>query len=736
MDGLEDVLHMFPHVVHMSCSDRAASNLKAESSAEFTRRTSELRLHTTCAIHKAYSAHRALQEVDRAVVSGMLNTSLSMRSAGALACFRRGLALLLLGRLRIIKMHPPAEDTRQGRYRAAVIDRFLGPDEGTRGLQRSVTLCRILNGDWSQPHVQHYCPEGCCINEAETHARLCFHVVEALLPRAAPNFPRSRWTGANLAVNFSGLLAAVHGCLSSLLGPCLRELSDASKPVVASDFALPPAGHALQAFVGAEAAGDSAAEDDDDLGPRGFGIVVGGDEAAGDEDVVDAHAPTNPAGQQGETDWAERNRQARVGAQEFSQLPELRGRLAVLRRTMACHVTLMSRMLRVCGHEWEEAALEAARTPGAPPRFRLLEAACGVETTVKFLNECESLLFSNDWEDTPLSERSTLLSLIAFRQISSGAAAAVAHLVHPQRCYPLRLFAAAFGGDLAARESVAGDVRARRTCLFDPFTSAFYSIVGDSPFSERGLDILHVAGVMCRCDIGNIEASHASLRRIVLKAIQTYPKTMAQAGADFFLLKHRLMEQGPVALHRQSGRPKRQRRRKPRGSHEQSQSSRAVRRRQLRHEQGLSSRAGASSPWKVFWADERKGKPGLPSREELSAMSARYRILPPAAKKDLQARAAQRSAQARALLDSDSKGLIDANRRHQQLGGLGSAGVLVHDASQSRAHGDAQAIAASPGALDQHLSAIVSSAKRRAAADNTARAAKKMRLVEDESRSC
>ena len=81
----------------------------------------------------------------------------------------------------------------------------------------------------------HHCHGDCCQGLPPLE---CFeiHVVPSLIPHACPMFPRSRWTRADVAVDWCGLLANIHSLLKVVVKPWLREMADHSRPVCAADF--------------------------------------------------------------------------------------------------------------------------------------------------------------------------------------------------------------------------------------------------------------------------------------------------------------------------------------------------------------------------------------------------------------------------------------------------------------------------------------------------------------------
>ncbi len=62
-------------------------------------------------------------------------------------------------------------------------------------------------------------------------------IVEALLPAAMPVFARSRWNGAEDALDYCGLAFSAHTIMQEVVPAWVRELSDKSNPVTSAEFA-------------------------------------------------------------------------------------------------------------------------------------------------------------------------------------------------------------------------------------------------------------------------------------------------------------------------------------------------------------------------------------------------------------------------------------------------------------------------------------------------------------------
>jgi hypothetical protein len=187
--GLRALLSRFRHVVHLSHCDRASSNLRAEAMLRGKQKSVDSRLPIHCIVHKAHTAQTAQYDpVDR-LVTGMLAWGLAMRPGGGIGKLREALRCLFRARLEIVRgAAGPGLDTRVGRMRQSRVDLFSDAAEiGPSGLVRRSVLLELVNGDWGDSVVKHYCI-GCC-NETPTLERFCTEVVDALTPSALPISP-------------------------------------------------------------------------------------------------------------------------------------------------------------------------------------------------------------------------------------------------------------------------------------------------------------------------------------------------------------------------------------------------------------------------------------------------------------------------------------------------------------------------------------------------------------------
>lgn len=408
--SLQRLLERFPRVLHAHCSDSASSNQKAERLFVEGRSEKESHLWVGCDVHRCHtSLTNQMSLVDR-MVSGLVNCSLSMRGGGALRSLRRALACYFQSHLRVFRSARPVDpQSAAGIFRESVIACRMQHAP----LPRVMVIRQMLNGNWQETGtVEHICTPGCCESGPEQRSTIDIFVSDvcmALIPCALPLFPRSRWTKADHAVEWAGVLQQCHGLLQAILPVWLREQSDSSQPVCVEDFAHPVAGLAV---------GDLA----EDIGPRGLQIV--GAPLVGDCPVDNA----NPQLEEG-LDHKAFNERARVGAKEFASLPRLACSLTLARVAMKPHLGLTAHLLKA-GSEETSTRLSAESLSGmgrGPLRF--VDCAEG-QITRGFSSDVRKLLFAEPWIAVPSKARDTESNCLAFRLVSKGAGAITALVTH------------------------------------------------------------------------------------------------------------------------------------------------------------------------------------------------------------------------------------------------------------------------------------------------------------------
>ena len=84
----------------------------------------------------------------------------------------------------------------------------------------------VLTGDWrNTKNVEIYVPVGTALDGKLIRRNVTRVVSYCLLGRSFQDYPRHRWTGADLSIDQVGLCAAVHGLLVPAYGEFVQHLS-------------------------------------------------------------------------------------------------------------------------------------------------------------------------------------------------------------------------------------------------------------------------------------------------------------------------------------------------------------------------------------------------------------------------------------------------------------------------------------------------------------------------------
>ena len=330
---------------------------------------------------------------------------------------------------------------------------------------------------------------------------------------------------------------------------------------------------------------------------------------------------------------------------------------------------LLHGLLSMGTDAWEEKKFDFALSGSAvdaQTNTKLLACASGHFTSV-FFSDVKRFIFSHEslWDAVPPAERTAHASATCFQMLSSSGGAAAALLQHPlECCYPYKLFAFVLG---QSADGVDVELTQDRPCTWDHFTQDHYRRYGE----ENLLSAQSKADLACiaheaEVHIASIEARHATVRRLLLRSIQTWSKTLPQVSSDFLLLRQRILEQRRQllsAVTQVAARPRKGRRgsRRERKT-EESTRPRAVQHRQRQAQRGVFGQRGTSSSWKVYYQEKRQGKGGLPSKAEMKEISESYKALPLREKRRLQKAATKRSRRNRAHADPAAAELI---RQHK-----------------------------------------------------------------------
>ena len=633
--------------VHLTTNDQHSANLKCERMFRGEMQEKESRLRTCCAVHRTHTAQTAQWACVDRTVSGMLQLSLAMRPGGSVQALREALKIFLTVRVLVKKgLYPPDPTSPEAMHREALLDLFVGGPLTAAKAQRLAVLRRFLNGDWTSQCIEHYCPPGCCTT-GDSIKEMQTELVPALIPHAAPVFNRSKWVRHEQAIDWSGLMFNCHS-IGDIVPPWARELSDASKPVVPADFAC--------VLV-------------DGLGPRGARAPAAGpDPGAGEAQLALENTDVGTlvavlSGADFSALMKERNKQSRQSATTFARSSP-GSELIVMRIAHKPLFSILTSLLAASSEKWDRKNSVAAAS-GAELKLRLLEHARNPNFNEARKETARLMLSIGPWAALAPQHRTADASLLAFKLLSVGATCIEAMLCEMHKQYPFRLFLLLLR-DPALTAQILEELE--HDCILDEFTRDHLKrFPGSAVASEESLSCLTAALTLASGDTVRIEARHASLRRSLLRAVQTLKRSLKDVTADFFLLQERLkqtrrpgwqrdtkekrarakLRQRGAAFFARAAQKQKSRRREGKKVRELSTAPRNVQRRARRAAKGLETgrqgRRGASSAWKVLFGMEVKALGRLPNTEERAAIRAKYTALPLEELSALNAEARKRS---------------------------------------------------------------------------------------------
>lgn len=187
----------FPHHIDVVSCDAYSANLKYEQSTTDAH-AGRPRLISLCAVHALSTIQGRVYGTQPNMISGLIATSLAMKTAGATRIFRLALQRILKASVKVHQQPPPGPDDPRRVYRDAVLA-VVHPTASQR-----LVLEACFNGDWASESIDWFSPEGGDVEHWAAQA------AQALLPHALPTFQRHRWLTKTEALTDAALLALCH----------------------------------------------------------------------------------------------------------------------------------------------------------------------------------------------------------------------------------------------------------------------------------------------------------------------------------------------------------------------------------------------------------------------------------------------------------------------------------------------------------------------------------------------
>ena len=317
-----------------------------------------------------------------------------------------------------------------------------------------------------------------------------------LVPSVCPVFPRSRWVGGELSINWCGILASFHNLLKPLLarwgGLSGVPTSGQSKPQLSLQAYLP--GWNLVAAQEAQAQSGPAAAD----AAEGWADSVDYDPllaADAERDLLDRAT--------GNLDWAKLNTSMRLRCGRWGQHEHATVSLVAMKHCMMPCLFLTHSLLRQAGLRWERSQ-QALVATGQPRDYRVLAGPRLTKETLGLISKkLHEALPAVPTRDCTRRTRTLLFRLL------STAGCAVQALFQTDTGYPFRLFKLAMDGSV---EKVFDDP----PCLYDELTAKLL-LKYPSPAELQSFEATAVIFALAETlsfDIAGVEARHAAARRI------------------------------------------------------------------------------------------------------------------------------------------------------------------------------------------------------------------------------
>ena len=472
--GLQHFSQQFALKFSLPATDRHFSNQGAEKALSSDDNGWNMH-HFLCDAHKAAQVQKVQFELLTGNVSAMLMFSVATRQGNSLNELKAILMQLIEDRVDIHLGQPPPEYTV---YRRAVRDLFLAAGqtampESRRTLRRSsgsenslrrrVILEHLCNGNLQRNDViEFWMPTADFATREQVVHVLQEWLVPALLPGPCPAFPRSRWTGADLSVDFFGLLQSHHGLLRPLIQQWTQGRTSVDAPLCANN--LPPL-PALDSSVGwaplaANAQNRPEVDEQPNMAvPQPEALQVAASNAAGagaaDPDLpvwyqaaeavdVDVDMKDHVQADSGDVDWASFNAALKAKLGRWCQRATVEHAFVVMRAAMKAPLKLLRDVLTFAGSAWEQKQAALKATTGTRS-YRVSKAADG-SMQGDFMRLVQQG-FHQQLASLPANACLRSTRVLLFRKLARAGAAAEQLMFAEHRAFPFKLFTA-LGGNI------------------------------------------------------------------------------------------------------------------------------------------------------------------------------------------------------------------------------------------------------------------------------------------------
>ncbi len=569
--GLDHLCEGFKTKLFLCCADEFSSNDLAQWSLQACR-NNWLRVSTLCDIHKGSTVQGRVFDLTGPGISAIINLALSMTAAGSVSKLQKCLAEILSSKFEL-RIGSPTLLPEAVEYKKQILDLYLGiPDRSTLNIsdavssktrlrfsQRMKQRCIIehfFNDDLRNGEkIVHWAHPGQYVDSNQALAIFLKYVVPALIPCSCPLFPRSRWFGADQALDYVGLWASVHGLLTPLvLSWCGKDYN--SNSISAAD----PTTLALDNAVG---------DRDDDEGGWDFSVAndPGRNFSQANEDIDvddnkdkagdgDHNGPLLAAacdnggdgalGNQGESsenfaekspdfDWHSYHQRLRTSVLDWVLRkgvgisgPSPQTQVALMRQYMEPILRLMAKLLYVSSKRWARDQL-SKESRGQPREYRVLlafqqeQANTVLQAVATLMQRPPVAVPQDDWRSD--------ISVLCFTMLSRLSCSLYQLLVWRCKKYPYALFQSLLG------EEKCRSVYQEKRCLQDELTQHLVDLCGSEQAfcSNDSISAIKALAMLVETDIGAIERQHTISRRIIVSRSSSKPVSLDLLSADWLL---------------------------------------------------------------------------------------------------------------------------------------------------------------------------------------------------------
>ena len=516
VSAVSPVSPSFAEKCRAACLDKASSNAPAERTVVGRRGPDWKSSLLPCGVHITATCHtRTFSHLElKRDVSGLLNIALSVRDGTRFTLFQDCLRDVVQERIEILAGRPSAAAVH---YRRTIMRMFV-PKTGHHDVS-TMLLSSLPNGDWrnserveffpdvgpaelrgmSREDVGAFVAEGCLV--ALCHAQ--FHI-----------YPRSRWTGADVAVSELGLLASVHNLLQ-------LTFEEFCKRIDAPGSSVRDEGNAEAEEPLAEVAPGAAEGTASD---GALQVVVAGSIPAPDEAAIASGHSS-----------AEDRAKFRGFARQYLRLPHL-GRVMLLRVAMEPLRELLAAQFYINSERWEQE--QQGLVVGAFGEVPKTYAGRDYKMTVAASGAMEEQVFArlkflfavgpDFWGVVPNSSCTVAFRSLTFRTLARTGCLVEELIGTLHRGFPFRMFRLLMGEELWA------DFKGVPPCLLDAWSSSVVERYRhlESP-SDELMALLQFHARIRSIDISSIEARHAAVRRLLeARSVQTHRMSFADASTN------------------------------------------------------------------------------------------------------------------------------------------------------------------------------------------------------------